>query len=191
MYKANAARAAAKSSIADYGEYLDSLEMKAEIKPFDPLYIERIAQLTNKSNQFNVTTRRYTANEIAALHLDPAYITLYGRLSDKYGDNGVVSVVIGNIRGAELHIDLWIMSCRVLKRDMEFAMLDTLVQAAKEKGIDTIFGYYYPTAKNAMLKELFGRFGFEKTSDDGSGNTVWRLSINGYENKNSHISVNQ
>lgn len=190
MYKANAARAAAQSSIADYGEYLDSLEMKAEIKPFDLLYAERIAQLTNKSNQFNVTTRRYTVNEIYAAERDPAYITLYGRLSDKYGDNGVVSVVIGNIRGEELHIDLWIMSCRVLKRDMELAMLDTLVKTAKAKGIKTIFGYYYPTAKNAMVKELFARFGFELVSDDG-GNTVWKLQTDGYEDKNSHICVDR
>ena len=191
MYKANAQRAQAMSDIADYGEYLDSLEMKAEIKPFEPLYIARIAQLTNKSNQFNVTTRRYTEGEISNISRDPAYITLYGRLADKYGDNGVVSVVIGNIKGFELHIDLWIMSCRVLKRDMELAMLDTLVGAAKEKGIDTLVGYYYPTAKNAMVKELFGRFGFDKVSEDENGSTVWRLSVGGYENKNSHIGVNK
>ena len=190
MYKANAARAAAQTSIADYGEFLDSLDMKAEIKPFEPLYIPRIAQLTNKSNQFNVTTRRCTEGEIANISHDPSYITLYGRLSDKFGDNGVVSVVFGNIKGTELHIDLWLMSCRVLKRDMEFAMLDTLVASAKEKGIKTIFGYYYPTAKNGMVKELFGKFGFKKVSEDENGNTVWKLKTTGYELKNNHILVN-
>ena len=189
MYKANAARAAAQSSIADYGEYLDSIEMTAEIKPFEPLYIPRIAQLTNKSNQFNVTTRRYTEGEIANTAFDPEYITLYGRLADKFGDNGVVSVVIGNIRGKALHIDLWLMSCRVLKRDMEFAMLDTLVETARNKGIETIFGYYFPTAKNSMVRELYGKFGFEKTSDDGNGNTVWSLKTAGYTPKNTHINV--
>lgn len=190
MYKANAARAAAQHSIADYGEYLDSLGMTAEIKGFIPMYIARIAQLTNKSNQFNVTTRRYTEAEIANISHDSAYIHLYGRLSDKFGDNGVVSVVIGNIKGSELHIDLWIMSCRVLKRDMEFAMLDELVRISKEKGIKTIYGYYYPTAKNAMVRELFGAFGFEKISTDTSGNTVWRLNTDNYTEKNRHISVN-
>ncbi len=191
MYKANAERAAAMRSAEDYGEYLDSLEMKAEIKQFVPMYIARIAQLTNKSNQFNVTTRRYTEGEIANISHDPAYITLYGRLSDKFGDNGVVSVVIGNIRGTQLHIDLWIMSCRVLKRDMEFAMLDELVRLAKEKGIDTIYGYYYPTAKNGMVRGLFGTFGFEKVSGDEQGNTVWKLPTDSYENKNVHISVDK
>jgi FkbH-like protein len=190
MYKANAARAAAQHSIADYGEYLDSLEMKAEIRTFIPMYIARIAQLTNKSNQFNVTTRRYSEAENANISHDISYIPIYGRLSDKFGDNGVVSVVIGNIRGKELHIDLWIMSCRVLKRDMEFAMLDELVRLAKEKGITEIYGYYYPTAKNSMVRELFGTFGFEKISSDDAGNTKWRLFIDKYNEKNTHISVN-
>lgn len=190
MYKANAERAAARTNIADYGEYLDSLEMKADIQTFIPMYIARIAQLTNKSNQFNVTTRRYSEAEIANISRDASYIPLYGRLSDKFGDNGVVSVVIGNIKGTELHIDLWIMSCRVLKRDMELAMLDELVRRAKEKGISTIYGYYYPTAKNAMVRELFGTFGFEKVESDAAGNTKWRLDIDNYTEKNTHILVN-
>ena len=82
------------------------------------------------------------------------------------------------------------MSCRVLKRDMELAMLDELVRRAKEKGIDTIYGYYYPTAKNAMVRELFASFGFEKISSDDAGNTKWRLVIDNYTEKNTHISVN-
>ncbi len=190
MYKANAQRNAAKRSIADYGEYLDSLEMKAAIRNFEPMYIARIAQLTNKSNQFNVTTRRYTEGEIANISHDPAFIPIYGKLEDKFGDNGVVSVVIGNIRGSELHIDLWIMSCRVLKRDMELAMLDELVRLAKDKGITTIYGYYYPTAKNSMVRELFSTFGFEKISEDENSNTVWKLGTAEYQNKNKHIKVN-
>ena len=190
MYKQNALRAAAGHDIADYGEYLDSLEMKAYIKPFEPLYIPRIAQLTNKSNQFNVTTRRYTEGEIANIAFDPHYITLYGRLEDKFGDNGVVSVIIGNIRGTELHIDLWIMSCRVLKRDMELAMLDELVKAAKKLDIKAIIGHYLPTLKNSMVKNLFGRFGFEKTYEDSKGNTDWRLETAEYTPKNTHIAVN-
>ncbi len=191
MYRANVEREAAKASAADYGEYLDSLDMKADIKPFDPLYIARISQLTNKSNQFNVTTRRYTEGEIANLSRDPDHITLYGRLSDRFGDNGVVSVVIGEIRGNELHIDLWIMSCRVLKRDMEYAMLDALVDAARERGISEIFGYYFPTQKNGMVKELFGKFGFDKVSGDESGNTVWKLAVDSYEKRNKHIKISE
>ena len=189
MYKVEAQRAEMRTSASDYGEYLDRLEMKAVIRPFEPMYIARIAQLTNKSNQFNVTTKRFSEGDIANMSHDPSCITLYGRLSDRFGDNGIVSVVIGRIKGAELHIELWLMSCRVLKRDMEYAMLDALVKKAAEKGIDTIYGYYYPTAKNSMVKELFGRFGFEKQSEDENGNTVWKLDISGYEAKNTHILV--
>ena len=99
MYRQNAARSRAELSFADYGEYLKSLAMQAEIQSFSPMYYARIAQLTNKSNQFNLTTRRLTQEEIKAIAQDPAYITLYGKLADKFGDNGVVSVVIGKIRG--------------------------------------------------------------------------------------------
>ncbi|MBQ3842927.1 MAG: HAD family hydrolase [Ruminiclostridium sp.] len=189
MYKVEAQRAEIRTAAADYGEYLDRLEMKADIRPFEPMYIARIAQLTNKSNQFNVTTKRYTEGDVANMSRDPSCITLYGRLSDRFGDNGIVSVVIGKIKETELHIDLWLMSCRVLKRDMEYAMLDTLVKKAAEKGIDTIYGYYYPTAKNSMVKELFDRFGFRKQSEDEAGNTVWKLKVKGYKDKNTHISV--
>ena len=111
--------------------------------------LPRIVQLTNKSNQFNLTTRRYTQSEMEQVAESPNYIRLYGRLRDKFGDNGIVSVVIGEISGDALHIDLWLMSCRVLKRDMELAMLDELVEQCRTRGIRTIYGYYYQTAKNA------------------------------------------
>ena len=186
MYKANAERAALRVSFADYGEYLDSLEMEAEIGDFLPVYLSRITQLTNKSNQFNLTTRRYTEAEIDAVYKSDSHIRLYGRLKDKFGDNGVVSVVIGEIKGDELHIDLWLMSCRVLKREMELAMLDKLVEAARARGIRKILGYYYPTKKNGMVKELYGSFGFTKTADN-DGNTLWELLTEGYENKTKHI----
>ena len=186
MYKANAERAALRVSFADYGEYLDSLEMEAEIGDFLPVYLSRITQLTNKSNQFNLTTKRYTEAEIDAVYKSGSHIRLYGRLKDKFGDNGVVSVVIGEIRGDELHIDLWLMSCRVLKREMELAMLDKLIEAARARGIRKILGYYYPTKKNGMVKELYGSFGFTKTADN-DGNTLWELLTEGYENKTKHI----
>ena len=186
MYKANAERAALRVSFADYGEYLDSLEMEAEIGDFLPVYLSRITQLTNKSNQFNLTTKRYTEAEIDAVYKSGSHIRLYGRLKDKFGDNGVVSVVIGEIKGDELHIDLWLMSCRVLKREMELAMLDKLIEAARARGIRKILGYYYPTKKNGMVKELYGSFGFTKTADN-DGNTLWELLTEGYENKTKHI----
>ena len=98
MYRQNAARAAEQTQFADYGEYLLSLDMKAVIRDFEPVYIPRIAQLTNKSNQFNLTTLRISESEMENISKDDKYIRLYGKLSDKYGDNGVITVVIGEKR---------------------------------------------------------------------------------------------
>ncbi|MBD5105186.1 MAG: HAD-IIIC family phosphatase [Ruminococcaceae bacterium] len=190
MYKQNAERAKMQSAFADYGEYLDSLEMKAVIEDFSPINLARVTQLTNKSNQFNVTTRRYTQSEMERVYESSDYIRLCGRLEDKFGDNGIVSVVIGHKDGETLDIDLWLMSCRVLKRDMELAMLDTLVKEAVKQDVKVIKGHYYPTAKNKMVRELFGDFGFEKISEDEEGNTLWELKTEGYKNKNLHIAVN-
>lgn len=234
MYRANALRASEEASFTDYGAYLESLGMKAQIRPFEPLYMARIAQLTNKSNQFNLTTRRYTQAEIEQAAADPDCITLYGKLEDKFGDNGVVSVVIGHVgadepedgggaaselgqaaggdgqrkrqqeaqsssggdacrgtKGAVLHIDLWLMSCRVLKRDMESAMMDELVRRCVGRGIRRIYGYYYPTAKNGMVKEFYALQGFERISEQ-DGSTVWKFDIpESYEKKNRYIAVEE
>ena len=191
MYQANIARSQAQNDFKDYGEYLKSLEMEGEIKPFIPAYMSRISQLTNKSNQFNLTTKRYTQAQIEEAATDPMKITLYGKLEDKFGDNGVVSVVIGSRKGEELHIDLWLMSCRVLKRDMEYAMMDELVSKCTEAGLKRIVGYYYPTKKNGMVSDFYARQGFDKLSEDTEGNTTWEYHItNDYEKKNEVIKVN-
>ena len=189
MYRENAERSKMQASFADYGEYLDSLEMKAVIRPFEPVYMARIAQLTNKSNQFNLTTKRYTQGEIEAAANDPGCITLYGKLEDRFGDNGVVSVCIGRKDGQTCHIDLWLMSCRVLKRDMEYAMMDELVRRCRQDGITEIRGYYYPTPKNGMVKDFYGTMGFDRIREDENG-SVWSLPVTGaYENRNRHIEV--
>jgi len=189
MYKANAQRAQRQTEFTDYGEYLISLKMTAEIKPFNIIYIPRITQLTNKSNQFNLTTRRYTQQEIEQCSADKDTLTLYGKLTDIFGDNGVVAVVIAKKSGTNADIELWLMSCRVLKKDMEYAMLDTLVAHCIRQNVKTLTGYYCPTAKNAMVKELYCDFGFTKVSEDASGNTVWRLELDGYTKKNRYITV--
>lgn len=191
MYKENAKRNEMLNAYADYDDYLKSLKMKATIKPFEAIYMSRIAQLTNKSNQFNLTTHRYTQAEIEEIANNKNYIKLYGKLEDIFGDNGVVTVVIGHIEEKVLHIDLWLMSCRVLKRDMEFAMMDSLVKKAREAGIEKIKGYYYPTPKNGMVKEFYGLHGFEKENEDEEGNTIWNLNINNYKNKNKFIEVEE
>ena len=190
MYRANAQRAQLLSSFSDYGQYLDSLEMTAEIGSFTPVLFDRLSQLSNKSNQFNLTTKRYSRSEIEEIANDRGYIDLYGKLIDKFGDNGVVSVVIGHVSEDVLDIDLWIMSCRVLKRDMEYAMMDSLVKRAKEAGVHTIKGHYYPTAKNNMVRDFYELMGFTKVSEDDKGNTEWLLDITkDYSNKNTHIKL--
>lgn len=191
LYQENARRADLLQSCTDYDAYLRSLDMTAKIEPFIPLYLQRIAQLTNKSNQFNLTTKRYTQGEIEAAAKDPDCITLYGKLTDKFGDNGVVSVVIGRKQADALHIALWIMSCRVLKRDMEYAMMDALVAKCRAASIRTILGYYYPTAKNGMVRDFYRLQGFTKIAEDEAGNTTWRLDTHAYHNQNKYIHVEE
>ena len=190
MYKENVKRAKLQASFENYEDYLLSLEMVGTIKKFEPVYTARIAQLSNKSNQFNLTTKRYTQTEIEDIMTDESYIPLYGKLVDKFGDNGLVSVVIGHIVEDICHIDLWLMSCRVLRRDMEFAIMDELVRQCKKKGIKQIKGYYYPTAKNNMVREFYALQGFTKISEDEAGNTEWKFDImHNYEKKNKVIKV--
>ena len=190
MYLANEQRNRMQKNFSDYGDYLRSLEMKARIGAFDPAYFSRIAQLTNKSNQFNLTTHRYSQSEIEQIAADPQYLTLCGRLEDKFGDNGVVSIVIGRKEKDVLHIELWLMSCRVLKRGMEYAMMDTLVKQCRDCGIRQIYGYFYPTAKNAMVKDFYALQGFEKLEEDADGNAKWSFRIpEQYTLKNQVITV--
>ena len=194
MYRENARRKELQAAFSDYRDYLLSLDMQAQIGPFCPVYMSRIAQLTNKSNQFNLTTRRCTQAEIESFAADDSYITCYGKLQDKFGDNGVVSVVFGHVDEAEdtvFHIDLWLMSCRVLKRDMEFAMMDYLAEQCLQRGIREIYGYYYPTAKNRMVREFYKDQGFERIMTKEDQSTIWRFPLDAdYHNKNTVIRVN-
>ena len=151
--------------------------MTGEFGAFDAAHAPRITQLINKSNQFNLTTRRYSAAEIDALVGAPDYITLYGRLRDRFGDNGIVSVIIGHIEGDTLDIALWVMSCRVLKRDMEKAMLDCLVHDALARGLRALRGHYYPTAKNLPVKDFYDTMGFTLQSADEQGDKEYLLPL--------------
>lgn len=178
LYAANAKRKAAEAAFESYDDYLASLDMRAEIAPFRDVYLERIAQLTNKTNQWNLTTRRYTLAEIERLAGSPEHLTLYGRLADELGDNGVVSVLIGRLAREELHVELWLMSCRVLKRTMELAMFDALCEAARARGVKALVGRYLRTAKNAMVQDLYPELGFtlvERAADGAS--STWRLEL--------------
>jgi FkbH-like protein len=176
-YNGNVQRKVQESYFQDYGEFLESLEMKAQIASFTPAYFERITQLINKSNQFNLTTRRYSAADVEAVAQSRGFITLYGRLQDRFGDNGLVSVLIGSVRGNTVEIDLWVMSCRVLKREMEFAMLDALIQECRARGISRIVGVFIPSKKNGMVAELFQLMGFFPMPESSAGRSLWYFEV--------------
>jgi len=191
QYAMNAKLEQAGTQFADYDEFLKHLQMRAEIRGFQALYHDRITQLINKSNQFNVTTRRYTLNEVQAAAEAPDQVTLFGRLKDRFGDHGLISVVMGSVHGNDLKVDLWVMSCRVLKRGMEHAMLESLIAAARTKGLARLLGSYVPTPKNTMVKDLFTELGFEKIKRDDDGNAEFVYALKGPGARpRHHISVN-
>ncbi len=164
-------------------DYLKSLGMAGKIKPFEPSRYARIAQLTQRSNQFNLRTIRYTEEEIRRIAKDPDYLAFYGTLADQFGDYGLVSVVIlKRISPEELFIDTWLMSCRVLKRGMEEYVLNQLVQIAKSHGFKKVSAEYIPTAKNRMVQDLYRDMGFAKTSDNH-----YEVLIDGYQEKPTWI----
>ena len=176
-YSSNAERSAGQAKFSNYGEFLESLEMTAHIAPFAPVYLERITQLINKTNQFNLTTRRYTSAEVVAIAGDPGFITSYGRLADKFGDNGLVSVLIGQVSNETLQVDLWLMSCRVLKREMEFAMFDALVEQCQARGIRRVVGVYIPSKKNSMVAGHYPGLGFSSMGGTTEGRELWSYEV--------------
>ena len=189
QYQANAARAVALGATTDLGDYLKSLEMEAFFHSFDSVGRARITQLVNKTNQFNLTTRRYSEADIEAFETDPSIFSLQVRLKDRFGDNGMISVVL--CRPESTHdwlIDTWLMSCRVLNRNLERQTLNILVAAAKTRGVTRLIGHYRPTEKNGMVKEHYATLGFEKLSDD-FGESRWRLNIAGYAASELPIKV--
>lgn len=189
MYRANAERAASETTFADYGDYLRSLEMTAYLCEFGEGASERLTQLANKTNQFNLTTRRYAPNELLALSRDGAHISIAARLADKFGDNGLVSELLARIEGETADVELWLMSCRVFKRDLELAVFDELVAQCRARGITEITGAYLPTGKNAIVADLYASLGFERAGETDGG-SLWKFIIpDDYQNKNTAVEV--
>jgi FkbH-like protein len=164
QYRAENERRVMLSSAVNMESYLASLEMEAEVGDFSPLDIPRIAQLINKSNQFNLTTRRRTEAEVQALTGRPDYVRLSARLRDRFGDHGLIAVVIGHVNGDSLEIDTWLMSCRVLKRQVEEMMLNELSRHAVDRNCLRLEGVYLTTAKNEMVRDFYPRMGFQTRS---------------------------
>ena len=167
QYQEEMGRVNLQKQFSSYSEYLESLEMVAEAKPFDKFHFSRIAQLTQRSNQFNLRTIRYTEQEIEQLAKEKEYLTLYFTLKDKFGDYGLISVVIMDKQPENtLFISEWVMSCRVLKRSMEEFILDEIIRTAEEHGFDKVTGEYIRTPKNNMVSELYKKMGFQEVSKD-------------------------
>jgi len=171
QYQGNKARDALKASATDLPAYLRGLEMNLIAKPFDRVGLQRIVQLINKSNQFNLTTRRYTDEDVLAVMADPDAFGLQLRLLDRFGDNGVIAIVIGRLlEQKDLLIDTWLMSCRVLGRQVEPTTLNLIAEQAKKLGAKRLVGEYIPTKKNGMVKDHYARLGFTVAAvNDGGG----------------------
>jgi FkbH-like protein len=169
QYRSDAQRKELQASVTDMDSYLESLAMEAVISEFTPVDVPRLSQLINKSNQFNLTTRRRSEAEVIAVMNDPGHIGYSVRLKDRFGDHGLISIVIGKRNGSTLHIDTWIMSCRVLKRQVEEEVLNELARLARARGCARLEGVYLPTAKNEMVRDFYPRMGFSLHAENGTG----------------------
>ena len=183
QYQGNLARESMMASATDMKGYLRSLEMEAVWNRFDRVGLARIVQLINKTNQFNLTTRRVNEERIQALIDDDSALTLQIRLLDQFGDNGIIAIVAGSPDGGvgDIRLDTWLMSCRVLGRGMEEETLNLVVAEARRLGALRLIGEYRPTAKNGMVREHYQRLGFTRVSDAEDGSTVWALDVAAFE----------
>ncbi|MEA2742673.1 MAG: hypothetical protein QOG25_1044 [Acetobacteraceae bacterium] len=179
QYQGNKARDVLKAAVTDLPSYLRGLEMQLAWRRFDKIGLQRIVQLINKSNQFNLTTRRYTDEDIIAVMADPDAFGLQLRLTDRFGDNGIIAIVIGRLQlghapgaeagGKDLYVDTWLMSCRVLGRQVEPTTMNLIAQQAAKLGARRVVGDYIPTKKNAMVKDHYARLGFEVMETGAAG----------------------
>jgi FkbH-like protein len=180
MYKAEEGRRAEAQSYSSVEEFLQSLDMRIVVARFDSYNLPRIAQLIQRSNQFNLTTQRRSQAECERLMQDSSVVPLYVELSDRLGDHGLISVVILQPKSDELGITDWLMSCRVLERGVEQYVMNEVFALAREKGLAKVTGSYIPTAKNGMVKEFYARFGFFVVAEENS-TTRWSLSTDAYQ----------
>ena len=185
LYQSNAERAELMASASDMDSYLASLDMVCTVGAVDARNRARVAQLVNKSNQFNLTTRRYTEAEVAAAEADRGRFLMQVRLADRFGDHGLIAVLIADRQGRDWAIDTWLMSCRVLGRRVQEATLASLAQAARADGAERLVGRYIPSAKNAMVAQHYAKLGFAPVNGSGGenadGSTEWTLDLTRYE----------
>lgn len=162
QYKANAARSQARREFADFSKYLESLDMHITLESANEFNIPRIAQMTQKTNQFNLTTKRYTDADIRQQLADGWKIWCIS-VADRFGDNGITGCIIVN--GTE--IDSFLLSCRILGKGIEVAFAKSVLALLKDSGVKMLSAKYYPTAKNAQVKEFYDKCGFTLLADSG------------------------
>ena len=173
-YEANAKRAILGQSVTNMEQYLSALEMEIDLRPFDAVNRSRIYQLISKSNQFNLTTKRYSEAEVASLETAEDVFTVQVRLKDRFGDNGMISVVICRMTAAKTWtIDSWLMSCRVLGRGVERVVLDHIATAARERGGERLIGQFKPTKRNDLVRDHYANLGFSPSGTESDGSSFW------------------
>ncbi|MDB5394397.1 MAG: methoxymalonyl-ACP biosynthesis protein [Rhodospirillales bacterium] len=192
QYRANSERSQVMQSGTDTGAFLTSLDMKMTVAPFTTVDLPRITQLANKSNQFNLTTRRYTHDQMAAFAASATVVTLSFRLVDKFGDNGLIGVLIALPDAADsqvLRIDTWLMSCRVLGRQVEAETINQLYRIARDRGFTTLVADYIPTSKNGLVRDIYARMGFTHIAGDAGSATQWSLPVADFQPTETAIAV--
>lgn len=177
-YHQNAKREEEQRNFSDYNEYLESLNMIWDFHNFEEVAFERITQLINKTNQFNLTTMRLSLEEVVKRATHPeSYLCIQGRMTDKFGDNGLITVLIGKFAENALYIELWLMSCRVLRRNGEYKLFEYLKRRCQERQIKKIVGEYIPTKKNGIVKDFYKLLGFQLVKTNEIGKTKWEYFL--------------
>jgi len=188
QYREEAQRELTKTHFTNINEYLVSLGMEIRLERFNALNLSRIAQLIQRSNQFNLMTRRYGEAACEAMMSDPSIAPLTVKLADKFGDYGLISVVILKNAGSDLEIDEYLMSCRVLQRGVESFTMNNIFSYAARQGAKRVTGHYLPTKKNDMVKGFFKSFGFEKIADGEGGASQWALAVDAYQPRETFMT---
>lgn len=177
LYRANAERQSSMSASTSIDDFLATLEMKALVGPIAEANMQRSAQLIGRTNQFNLTTRRHPPATVQSIAADSDWVTRTVRLTDRFGDNGLISVLLAKKMDGVLDIDTWLMSCRVLRRGVENMLMNDLHALARSEGLGVIRGEYIPTAKNGIVSDHYETLGFALADSREGGHTVWELAV--------------
>jgi FkbH-like protein len=190
QYRVEASRHKIRSSFTNLEEYLSSLQMTGGFKCFEPIYFSRVSQLTQKSNQFNLTTVRRSEPEVRALVSNPDYFCFSTHVKDRFGDYGLIGVNVLELKAGCIIIETWLMSCRVLKRQVECEVLNFIVNYAKKHDIKKIIGVYKPTKKNIIVADHYKNLGFALFEVDDEKNIIYHLDVSSYIKKKTSININ-